>query len=424
MPASVPDLRLPFAAPLLVALAGCLFSSPKAPEPSPKSESTAAPGPFDDDDFRRDQALLHAIRDSESHIDAPSAPSDGGPLLDCTTVQGVCIGQRVNDVSASSLERKATETDRLTIELHPSSVADLETLTKLPWITRLRIEPEGKVESLAVLSELKELRVLVLPAALLPELATAGPVGHIDHVTVRPCDANGTADLAPLKALGGLKALNLGQGRCGNFADLAPVGALANLEDLDASFTSVDRLEPLKGMTKLKVLRVAWTRVGSVAPLTALTALVALDISATNVRDLSPLKSMTGLHGLKVSGLKDLSVLAPLKDLESLALEPGLEREPKPGDLQPLAGLTKLRRLDVTGTAPRSLLPLAGLAQLESLDLRGVCARDLRPLVPLTHLRALEVSPGALEPGERSALEKGLPDLRISESGPPARCGE
>jgi len=78
----------------------------------------------------------------------------------------------------------------------------------------------------------------------------------------------------------------------------------------------------------------------------------------------------------------------------------------------------------VTGTAPRSLLPLAGLAQLESLDLRGVCARDLRPLVPLTHLRALEVSPGALEPGERSALEKGLPDLRISESGPPARCGE
>jgi Leucine-rich repeat (LRR) protein len=408
----------------LAAATGCLFSSPRAPETEPNEASSIEGPAARSAKAKQDDELLHAIRSSESSIGAPAPPVDEGPLLDCMTEAHLCIGPRINDISAASLERKMTETDKLTIELHPSTVADLETLTKLPWVTRLRIEPEGKIDSLAVLAQLKQLRGLTLPAALLPLLARAGELGHVERVTVRPCDANGTADLGALKALVGLKALDLAQGRCGNVADLAPLAGIAGLEDLDASFTSVDRLDPLKGLTKLRVVRFAWTRVGSVAPLAALPSVVALDMSSTSVRDFSPLKAMTGLRGLKVSGLKDLSVLTGLKDLESLSLEPGVERELRPTDLQPLSGLTKLRRLDVSGTFAHSLVPLAGLAQLESLDLRGVCARDLRPLVPLTHLRWLELSTGALAPSDRAALEKGLPDLRISESGPPARCND
>src|SRR5215467_3949350 len=65
-----------------------------------------------------------------------------------------------------------------------------------------------------------------------------------------------------------------------------------------------------------------WTRVGSVAPLVGLSQLVALDISATSVRDFTALKGMAALRGLKVSGLRDLGVLAALKELESLGHEP------------------------------------------------------------------------------------------------------
>src|SRR5579859_1639361 len=136
--AALPALPALLAAALL--LGACLFPQ-KPQEPAP----SASPGPFGPSDYRQDDDLLHAIRTSESRIGGPATLADEGPLLDCNTEPGICIGTRVSDLSASSLERRGTDTDKLTILLRPSTVADLETLTKLPWVTRLRLEPAGKL---------------------------------------------------------------------------------------------------------------------------------------------------------------------------------------------------------------------------------------------------------------------------------------
>jgi hypothetical protein len=375
-------------------------------------------------------ALVSALRSHEQNRGGAASAASAAPPptepdgLECHDDRGLCTGSRISEAGRLRLEGMA-DRERLHVVLkNVASQSDLDTLSSVPWLVTLTIEPSGKLDSLGVVAGLKQLRHLSLPATLLPLLARAGDLGHLETLSILRCEDNGGADLGALKGLVPLKSLSLGGARCAGVTDLAPLAPLVNLEDLDVSTTSVDRLDALKGMQKLHVLRAAWTRVGSIAPVAQLSQLVALDVAATNVRDFSPLRTMTGLHGLKVSGMRDLSVLSALKDLESLAIEPGQEPEHRSLDLSPLAGLTKLRRLDLSGTSARSLVPLAGLSGIENLDLRGVCVRDVRPLLGLLHLKALDFSRDALEPADRAALERAFPDAKLVESTPAVRCSD
>ena len=113
---------------------------------------------------------------------------------------------------------------------------------------------------------------------------------------------------------------------------------------------------------------------------------------------LSALAGMTGLRRLDLSdnALTDVSVLAGLPMLESLDLSGNTV-----SDLAPLAPLTELRRLDLAGNRIEELWPLGGLSKLEVLVLDGNRVADLGAL---THHGRLE--------------HLGLAGNRVADTGP------
>src|SRR5271157_3096181 len=60
-------------------------------------------------------------------------------------------------------------------------------------------------------------------------------------------------------------------------------------------------------------------------------------------------------------------------------------------DLAPLAGLSALHELNISGTQVIDLAPLAGLSALRSLSAKGTRVSDLAPLAGLSALRSLRV---------------------------------
>jgi internalin A len=62
-------------------------------------------------------------------------------------------------------------------------------------------------------------------------------------------------------------------------------------------------------------------------------------------------------------------------------------------DVAPLAGLTALQHLDLSGTQVSDVAPLAGLTALQHLDLNSTQVSDFAPLAGLTALRFLYVDP-------------------------------
>jgi serine/threonine protein kinase len=231
------------------------------------------------------------------------------------------------------------------------------------------------------------------------------------------------ADLAPLRALTGLKRLTCygskrGLGRvtdltplegfaltdlrCQNndkIADLAPLRGCP-LTALDCGNTQVTSLEPLRGK-KLTWLSCTNTKVADLTPLrdmplSALSCigirivnlkalrglpLVSLDCGRTQVADLTPLLGMK-LVDLRFGETK----VTDLRPLEDLPLKRLVFGKTQVTDLTPLKGM-KLTRLDCSDTPVSDLSPVGDMA-LAYLNCRGSKVNDLTVVrgMPLTDI--------------------------------------
>ncbi|MFE8596129.1 NACHT domain-containing protein [Archangium violaceum] len=109
----------------------------------------------------------------------------------------------------------------------------------------------------------------------------------------------------------------------------------------------------------------------------------------SQISDLTPLAFLTVLQSLDLSGtqVSDLAPLAFLTVLQSLDLS-----GTQVSDLAPLAFLTVLQSLDLSGTQVSDLAPLASLTALQSLHLSGTQVSGLAPLASLTALQSLHLS--------------------------------
>ncbi len=109
----------------------------------------------------------------------------------------------------------------------------------------------------------------------------------------------------------------------------------------------------------------------------------------SQIFDLTPLAGLSSLQQLDLSGtgVSDLAPLAGLTSLQQLSIS-----FTQVSDLAPLAGLTSLRQLDLSRTEVSDLAPLAGLTSLQQLDLAGTQVSDLAPLAGLTSLQQLDLS--------------------------------
>ena len=110
---------------------------------------------------------------------------------------------------------------------------------------------------------------------------------------------------------------------------------------------------------------------------------------ARPLRDLGPLAGLSALQSLDVTGTQ-VSELGPLAGLSALqSLDVGGTQV---SELGPLAGLSALQSLDVSGTQVSELGPLAGLSSLTSLELSGSKVTNVTPLASVRSLQRLGLS--------------------------------
>ena len=143
-----------------------------------------------------------------------------------------------------------------------------------------------------------------------------------------------------------------------------------------------------------------------------------------SITDVSPLASLTDIQTLYLTGtgVSDVSALASLTSLQILSLN-----RTAVSDVSPLASLTSLQTLYLNRTAVRDVSPLASLTSLQTLYLDETGVSDIRPLASVTSLRNLhlnrtgvsDVSPLASLPSLRILM---LDRTGVSDLTPLAAC--
>jgi hypothetical protein len=155
---------------------------------------------------------------------------------------------------------------------------------------------------------------------------------------------------------------------------------------------------------------------GGIEPLARFGALERLSVNAWPEDSLEPLAGLTALRRLDLTaskGFQHLGALVALEDLR-LTLEKGTLK-----DLRALAPLRALRRLEASGRALRSLEGADALPALETVVLRRTAVKDLAPLADAPTLRrvALDERFGA---EQVEALRAARPDIEIDWAAPEA----
>ncbi len=322
----------------------------------------------------------------------------------------------------------------------PGTAADRQTLAD--WANQLAmLPPESQVE--AVAAKLKERN---------PEFD--GAVQHTIQegvVTDLEFNSDQVSDLAPVRALGGLKRLccaGSGPGK-GKVADLTPLEGL-RLAVFDCGFTNVSDLSPLRGMplefvslggtqvrdlsplrgAPLVVVNCAGTHVGDVAPLEGM-ALTLLDAADAPIADLSPLRKaplevlwcdllpQRDLELLRSMGsLKEIngkSTADALKQLEAAqrnaqAWARRVAGMPPEEQVKAVVAELKKRNPGFDGT----VTPKIEQGKVVELRLVSDAVTDLSPLQALPGLSRLFCN--GSQPGKGSlASLQGLKGLRLTE---------
>jgi hypothetical protein len=176
-------------------------------------------------------------------------------------------------------------------------------------------------------------------------------------------NAGKLTDLSPVRALAGLKCLELGEAKA---ADLTPLNGLrlerllfhhmdemsdlSPLQGMPLKFLLLEArrlsdLNPLKGVP-LETLHVHSSQASDVSPLSGMTTLKSLRLQNVPVSNLSPLKGL-GLGSLHLGHTK-VSDLSPLRDmpLKNLECEPDLlTREPNRTLVRSIATLQTINRM-------------------------------------------------------------------------------
>jgi hypothetical protein len=202
------------------------------------------------------------------------------------------------------------------------------------------------------------------------------------------------SDLTPLSGLTSLRTLSLLA--CG-VTDLHPLSALPLSELRLVENKTLSDLSPLRGMLTLRSLFLqdcAMIADEAVETLSSLTELRTLDLShceritSTGLHSLSALKSLTELC-VRATQLDDqgLHVLCRSLHLEDLRLS---ECDITDQGLEALGSQTSLRVLELIDCDLSDLAPLARLTSLQTLILTGCDDITVEGLHPLSELVALE----------------------------------
>lgn len=310
------------------------------------------------------------------------------------------------------------------LEISGTNVSDLSPLTDLKVVS---LACTGmKLSDLRPIRSMKELRILSLKSTPLRDLAA------LEGLELWQLNLKGTS----IPSFASLRQVRLRELLC-DFDPVRDTGVLRSIASLERindvpvdEFWGRDKTpepsaapapeDPLtRVLAKLKQANPEYD--GQETHQSRGGAVVELTIRAVGIATLAPLAELTELRRLDVSGywdavekrefripLKDIAPLRGMK-LESLSLH-----HSHVSDLEPLRGM-KLETLDVSSSDVRDLSPLKGMP-LKKLVISWTEVRDLSPLegMGLDELRMISVTPKDL------GVLKTLPYLRdlVSELDP------
>ena len=180
---------------------------------------------------------------------------------------------------------------------------------------------------------------------------------------------------------------------------------------MNASGLGLTNLAGIESFTSLETLLLSDNEGLSLAGIGSVATLANLELARCGLTTSpsSPPPSTLRTLNLMQNDLTDVSALRRLSSLEELSL--GLNE--RLADISPLAKLTALRSLSISGTAVTDLSPLASLTGLETLDIEGCRIESIEPLLGLKGLRTLYAAGCGLSAAEIDALGQALPDCII-----------
>lgn len=150
-------------------------------------------------------------------------------------------------------------------------------------------------------------------------MADLGPLVYLTALKDLRLIGTQVSDLTPLIRLTMLERVDLG---CTPVSDISPLANLTALERLCLENTLVSDISQLAKLTALEQLYLANTPVSDFSPLAKLTALEMLDLGHTQVSLLTPLSKLAALEQLALNNtlVSDLTPIAKLPKLKQVWL--------------------------------------------------------------------------------------------------------
>jgi hypothetical protein len=165
---------------------------------------------------------------------------------------------------------------------------------------------------------------------------------------------------------------------CKHDTDIDVLSVFTNLTKLNLGQNSITNLDSLRGLTKLVELNLCDNKLVDLEPLSSLVNLEVLDLtsyistdSKNNRTYLEPISGLTKLRKLRLSGIKNVNTNS-------------------------LSGLTNLTDLSLSFCEGIKTGPLMSLVNLVNLNMRKCRVRDTTFLTPLTKLVKLDLSENKL----------------------------
>ena len=346
----------------------------------------------------RDVSPLTELTELKELYLASNPIEDTSPLVNLPNLVNVDI-----EIAAPSLipDPNLAAAVRETLGLGSNAPIDTQTLQRLTTLNAER----RRVTNLTGLEHATQLRELHLNRNQISDVSPLAGLTRLERLILW---SNRISDVSPLAGLTQLNRLHLAGNQISN------VGPLANLTRLSVLFLNGNQIQdvsPLAGLVNLTRLRLEGNPITDTSPLASLTKLTDVDIEITGPspdsivqipdRNLAAAvqealglapnafitkQAMSEIKALEAEGVNDLTGLEHATQLESISfLNNGIQ------DLSPLANLTNLTSLDLTGASEiQDLSPLRNLTNLTSLDLTGgTRINDFSPLTSLTGLTSL-----------------------------------
>lgn len=287
-------------------------------------------------------------------------------------------------------------------------IISLEDLSAIPNLTTVVIHNEKAIKDYSSLSSMLNVKNLEINDCDLG-LDAVSEISSMTWLESLNLDKNLISDISPISRLVKLKSLSVSDN---NIKDITGISGLTNLTELNISKNFIQDISGLSSLNRLKTLKISENLISSVSAVSEFSSLrefdasgnqissaeslrrligiTSLDLSNNKLTNVSPLFSLTSLTNLNIASNSADSIdgISELSNLSTLNISGN-----KISDLSGLVGMN-IKYFTATNMelSDDALVSVAGMSKLQSLDIRNNKIVDVSPLASLSQLTNLTVS--------------------------------